>query len=93
LIARYRSQLVHFHCNDPNSQGPGFGQLDFRPILDALGRIDYRGWVSVEVFDYAPGVERLAGESIEYLRECLDWLAESHGDKPLGFTELEDRIE
>ena len=48
-------------------QGPGFGQLDFHPILEALGRIDYRGWVSVEVFDYTPGVERLARESAEYL--------------------------
>ena len=59
LIERHRSLLVHFHVNDPNRQGPGFGQLDFHPILEALGRIDYRGWVSVEVFDYTPGVERL----------------------------------
>ncbi len=82
---------MHFHVNDPNGQGPGFGELDFRPILDALGRIDYRGWVSVEVFDYAPGVEALAEESIEYLRECLDSLAESH--PALGIHELEERIE
>lgn len=91
LIDEFRSYLVHFHVNDPNGQGPGFGKLDFRPILDALGRIDYRGWVSVEVFDYAPGVERLARESIVYLRECLDALAAGHS--PLGIHELEERIE
>jgi sugar phosphate isomerase/epimerase len=47
------------------------GDLDFHPILQALGEIDYRGWVSVEVFDYAPGPGRLAKESIEYMRHVL----------------------
>jgi sugar phosphate isomerase/epimerase len=76
LIRQHRSMLVHFHANDPNLQGPGFGDLDFMPILQALGEIDYRGWVSVEVFDYTPGVERLARESIEHMQDCLNRLAE-----------------
>ena len=70
LIHRHRDLLAHFHVNDPNARGPGFGKLDFVPILKALRQIDYRGWVSVEVFDYAPGAERLARESIKYLRAC-----------------------
>jgi len=72
LIRQYKSLMVHFHANDPNRQGPGFGELDFVPIFEALGEIDYRGWVSVEVFDYAPGVERLARESMEYMQDCVE---------------------
>jgi sugar phosphate isomerase/epimerase len=70
LIRKYRQWLIHFHANDPNRQGPGFGKLDFVPILGALREVGYGGWVSVEVFDYVPGPERLARESLEYLQKC-----------------------
>ena len=71
LVRKYRSHLVHFHANDPNRQGPGFGDLDFVPIFKALREIEFAGWVSVEVFDYKPGPERLARESVEYMKKCL----------------------
>jgi sugar phosphate isomerase/epimerase len=70
LIHKYRKQFVHFHANDPNRQGPGFGKLDFVPIMKALAEINYSGWVSVEPTDYSAGPERLARESIAYLRKC-----------------------
>ncbi len=75
LIRRHGPLLAHFHANDPNRRGPGFGNLDFVPILRALGQIGYTGWISVEVFDYTPGAEALARQSIEYLRRCLDQLS------------------
>ncbi|MEX2187804.1 MAG: sugar phosphate isomerase/epimerase family protein [Pirellulales bacterium] len=71
LIRQFAPQLAHFHANDPNRQGPGFGELDFAPIFAALAEVGYDGWVSVEVFDYAPGIERLARESIDYMRRIL----------------------
>jgi sugar phosphate isomerase/epimerase len=72
IIRQNAPYLEHFHANDANRRGPGMGDIDFLPILAALKDIDYQGWVSVEVFDYTPGVETLASESIAYLQRCLD---------------------
>ena len=71
LIRKHHKRMVHFHANDPNRQGPGFGDLDFVPIFQALKDVRFAGWVSVEVFDYTPGAERLARESIAYMKKCL----------------------
>jgi sugar phosphate isomerase/epimerase len=70
IIQSNRDLMVHFHANDPNRQGPGMGQLDFVPIFRALKEIEWQGWVSVEVFDYASGIERLVRESMENMRRA-----------------------
>jgi sugar phosphate isomerase/epimerase len=70
LIQKNAKRFVHFHANDANRRGPGFGATDFRPILKALRDVQYVGWVSVEVFDYSPDPVTIAQESIRYLRSC-----------------------
>jgi sugar phosphate isomerase/epimerase len=71
IIRRHAPHMVHFHANDANRRGPGMGTIDFLPIFQTLRDINYQGWVSVEVFDYEPGVETLARDSILYMRQCL----------------------
>ena len=72
IIRDNASAMIHFHANDPNRRGPGMGEVDFTPIFRALKEIDYRGWTSVEVFDYTPGIETLVVESMDNMRKTLD---------------------
>lgn len=70
-IQRVHPLFQHVHANDPNLRGPGMGELDFQPVLRTLRTLNYARWISVEVFDFTPGAERTARESLSYLERCL----------------------
>jgi sugar phosphate isomerase/epimerase len=71
IIREAWPHFAYFHANDPNLKGPGFGDLDFRPIAAALREVGYDGYVSVEVFNFDEGPEVIATRSLACLRAAL----------------------
>ncbi len=71
LIRKHARTAGHFHAQDVNMKGPGMGEVDFVPILEALVDSGYDRWVSVEVFDFSPGPEATASKSIATLKSAL----------------------
>jgi len=72
IIDRHKKNCKHFHVNDSNLLGPGMGSTDYHPIFRALIESNYRGWVSVEVFDYSPGAQNIAVQSFNNMQSVLD---------------------
>jgi D-psicose/D-tagatose/L-ribulose 3-epimerase len=68
LLARHYPIIRHVHVNEMDGRYPGTGEIDFAPILRFLREQNYPGWVSLEVFDFKPGGEKIAREAIEHLR-------------------------
>jgi sugar phosphate isomerase/epimerase len=68
IIRQSWPHFAHFHANDKNLKGPGFGEVDFGPIAAAVREVGYEGWVSVEVFKFEEGPEVIASKSLECLR-------------------------
>jgi len=63
--------LVHVQLNDRNRRGPGQGEDRFAPILAALQRQGYAGWLAMEPFDYLPDGPGCAAYSIGHVRGLL----------------------
>jgi len=72
IIRRYAPYIAHFHANDDNGKYPGSGKANYEGISSALKEIGYRGYLSVEVFDFQPDPETIARESMDTLKRFFD---------------------
>jgi len=71
IISESWPNFSHFHANDKNLKGPGFGEVKFEPIAEALKQVGYNRYVSVEVFNFDEGPEVIATKSLAYLQKVF----------------------
>ena len=69
LVKRYIAYIEHVHVNEMNGEECGRGDYDFKSLLKTLAELDYRGWVSLEVFDFSRTPEEIAGTAIRHLKK------------------------
>jgi D-psicose/D-tagatose/L-ribulose 3-epimerase len=74
LVDRYFDYIRHVHVNELDGRHCGAGDYDYKPVLDVLRRRNYAGWVSLEAFEFSPGADRLAGESLRHLESEISRL-------------------
>jgi sugar phosphate isomerase/epimerase len=71
IIRESWPHFAYFHANDKNLKGPGFGEIDFKPILRTLKEVGYNSYASVEVFNFDEGPQVIAEQSLRNLRAAL----------------------
>jgi sugar phosphate isomerase/epimerase len=75
LIQKYFDIIHHVHTNEMNGGHPGTGNYDLAPVFAMLKKLSYKGWVSVEAFDFTPGAETIARESLRHMQNAAGRLA------------------
>lgn len=68
LVARHFDIIRHIHLNEMDGRYPGSGSYPFAPLLQALRKHRYKGWLSVEVFDFRPDGQTVAGNAFNHIR-------------------------
>ena len=75
LVARHWEKIRHIHVNELDGSYPRpTGGYDFKPVLREARNRGYGGWVSMEVFDFSPGAEKIVNESLAYLHDEIERL-------------------
>ena len=67
LVDKYFDLIRHVHINEMDGRYPGTGDYDFKPVFATLERRQYQRWVSLEVFDFSAGAQKIAEDSLRYV--------------------------
>jgi D-psicose/D-tagatose/L-ribulose 3-epimerase len=71
LVERYFDYIRHVHVNEIDGGHCGTADYDFGAVLKVLRDRNYQGWVSLEAFNFDPGADRIATESLRYLEGVI----------------------
>jgi sugar phosphate isomerase/epimerase len=75
LVDRHFDLIRHVHLNEMDGRHPSTGTYDYKPVLEVLARRGYQGWLSLEVFDFTAGADRIAAESLHYMKSEVSKIA------------------
>jgi sugar phosphate isomerase/epimerase len=67
-IRRAGRLLKHVHFADSNRLAPGFGSIDFKPIMRELIETEYDGYIDLECMPAKPDPDTLVQEGLGYMR-------------------------
>jgi len=73
LINKLKNYIHHFHLADikdkiHNHLILGMGTIDIKKVLDSISKIDFMGFITVELYPYKDNPSKAALESFEYLK-------------------------
>jgi D-psicose/D-tagatose/L-ribulose 3-epimerase len=81
LIERHLEMIRHVHVNELDGSHCGAGDYDFKLLFEALARLRYKGWISLEAFDFAYGPEAIATDSLRHLEMAKSDQLSAIGDQ------------
>lgn len=71
LIRKYIRYIRHVHVNELDGREPGASNYDFSKLLETLAALEYRYWVSLEVFDFSREPREIARRGLSHLQSAL----------------------
>lgn len=81
VLRRAGARVWHVHVADSNRRAPGWGHMDFGPVVRTLDETGYAGFLSAEILP-TPGVLDAAWQTIATMRPLVPRHARSAPEAP-----------
>ncbi len=73
VVEEFKDMIHHIHIEDIAASKEhvhlalGKGAMDFNAIFRTLKKIDYQGWITVELYPYQDNPAKIAADALDYL--------------------------